>query len=409
MRSAKSEAPLAKSEAPTGETENESSNAGEPDVQQHRIDVLEEQVKQMSMTLNSIPNMILNLQRMITQQSITQTAPADVPVQSNHDNKSIEEIEDDEATKSNPSRSEFVHHLKIITHFYSIFPIVTLPSNFRRYDMLLKFFIDYQEKVAYHDVPDNLKVKVLLRMIEGSDEASEFMRRTEKFKNEHVITSSDIEKWSYEEFKREFIMRFLDQGSIYMINDVLNSWHSTTFPSVRKSIDEFNLLMKYLREINIVFGGEMNLKVLSNSYNTFFIRTLTQATHDQVIMHMEINDLGSSRIRDVITLRPKVIHELEYRELSEILLTIESKKEISKSLFPTKINKNQGGYVNKNAVNESPVKSTVVIPCLNFIKGTCIYGERCFKSHDQGVIDLFKKSDEFKKMLEEYNRKKQQV
>jgi hypothetical protein len=416
MRSAKSEDTLAKSEAPTGETENESSNTGESDAQQHRIDVLEGQVRKMALTLDTIPNMLLELQKMIVQKSSAPTLSANLYEQSNHNNnRRSEDYEDDDVTESTlklssePTQSDLIAKFKIVNHFYALFPIVSLPSNFRRYDVLLKFFIDFQRKTAYHAVPNNLKVKILLRMIEGSDEVSEFMRRTVKFKYEHTITSSDIENWDYEELKREFIMIFLDQGSIYIINDVLNSWNSITFSSIRKSIDEYNLMMKYVREINLIFGGETNLKSLSNSYNTFFVRTLTQATHDQVIMYMEINDLGSSRIRDTITSRVKVIYELEYFELTEILMAIESKKEISKSLFPTKINKNQGGYVNQKLFEESPTKSKIIIPCLNHMRGNCTYGERCFKSHDKDVIDLFKKSDEFKKMLEEYNKKKQQV
>ena len=386
------------------------SNAGDSDVQQHRIDALEEQVKKMTITLDSIPYMLMELKKLIVSKPPTSTASDNVNVPSNHDNRSAKEDDDNEEMKPTTSRSELVHHLKIITHFYSIFPIVTLPANFKRYDILLKFFIDIETKIAYHDVPSHLQVKILLRSLEGSDEVTEFLRRTKKFRNDHVLKSSDIETWVFEEFKREFILMFLDQGSIYYINDVLNSWHSSTFSSIRKSIDEYNLLMKFIREINLVRGSELdtNLRVLSNSNLKFFIRTLSQATHDQVILHMEVNDLGESRIRDVISSRLKLIYDLEYRELSEILLTIESKKEISKSLFPAKP-KNQAGYVHRNLLDDASasLKPVVIIPCLNFMRGTCTYGERCFKSHDQVVIDTFKKTDEYKKMLEEYKKKSQ--
>ena len=394
----------------------------------HRIETLEEKVKQMSLTIESIPSMFLELQKLIESKVISTDVPSsflhadakfnvnpklhpnsvispsgkerltvDGNYQSITDDELEKDLEDDDDFKKS-HQNNLVSQLKILNHFYSLFPTVDFPANFRRYDIMLKFFIDIQKKFAYHDVPPTLQVKILLRVMEGSDVVSEFLRRTEKFRNDHVITSADIELWYFEDFKREFISLFLDQGSIYIIDDLMNSWHSTTFTSARKSIDEYNMIMKYLREINLVFGGETNLKALSNSYHKFFIRTLDQPLHDQIIMHMEINDLGVSRIRNFRNVR--TIHELEYRELSEIMLMVESKKEISKSLFPSKGNsKRANGFV--KSVEQ------VITPCLNFIKGTCTYGERCFKSHDQEKINEYKKTDEYKKLLEEYKKKQQ--
>ena len=366
------------------ETENESQADSTV-----RLNALEEQVRQMSLTLNSIPAMLLEFKNLVMHKA------QDVPVAINNEVYTINDCNigdlDDDIDFKKSHQAHMVSKLKILDHFYSLFPTITLASNFRRYDIMLKFFIDIQRKFAYHDVPSMYQVKILLRVMEGSDEITEFLRRTDKFKSEHLITSADLEQWSYEDFKKEFISLFLDQGSIYVINDVLNSWHSTTFNSARKAIDDYNLTMKLLREISLVFGGETSIKNLSNSHNKYFIRTITQAMHDQVIMHMEINDLGVSRVRNVRSV--KTIHELEYNELSEILMVVESKKEISKSLFPSKGNtKRTEGYVNKDIKTDEKV----IRPCFNNMKGTCTYGAACYNSHDPTVIEEYKKTDEYK-------------
>lgn len=293
-------------------------------------------------------------------------------------------------------------YVKLFSHYSSFFPTITVPVNFRRYDYLLKYIVDMEQRFAYHGVDPQYQVKMFLKTIEGSDVVTEFFRHnTLKMEsNEHTVSSNDIESWEWSDFKSEFIRLFIDQGAIYNIIDKMTSWKVGTFKTIKKSIEEYETVIKFLREINLIKGGDTKLTRLYNEFKIHFIRTIDSHTHDEVIQHMEIHNTCETRL--------KVIHDLEYNQLVEILINIESKREISKSLYEgynrgDKSSTEAGkGYTNPKIKWEDPQEKTdvaiasslntgwkkksenIVSNCQEYYwTGKCGYGEKCSKLHEK--------------------------
>ena len=282
-----------------------------------------------------------------------------------------------------------ITYIKLYSHYAQFFPSVSVPSNFKNHDQILKFIIDIEQKFAYHGVPQELQVKMFLKRIEGSSIIAEFFRHTKlKKENDNTVLSSDIEAWEWMEFKTDFISLFIDSGAIYNIMDTLNSWKYNTFKTVKESIDSYERLMKFIIEINMINGGEVNMKRLTNDYKIQFIRTIDSLTHSEVIRNMEIHQSSFSgrQTRNIM-----LIHDLDYDQLVEILLNIENKRQISKSLYDnqTKFSSNQKNQ-GLNELSKSDVYKAMA--CHQFAADNCTLGEKCKYSHEKHTINEYKKS-----------------
>ena len=258
-------------------------------------------------------------------------------------------------------------------HYSTFFQSASLHSNFRNYDHILKFIVEIEQKFAYHGVPSNFKVTMFLKKIEGSTVITEFFRHTKlKREDDNSVSSNDIETWDWQTFKSDFISLFIDSGAIYKIIDTLNSWKVGTFKKIKESIDAYENLMKFMREINLIKGGESNLSKLKNDFKIHLLRTLDSRTHDEVVIHMEINYKLDSKI--------VVIHDIDYQRLVEILIVIETKREISNSLYDKQKKSSQHDTRVEATGQSSNTEKRICIEFKN--TGKCAFGDKCWYSHD---------------------------
>jgi hypothetical protein len=296
-----------------------------------------------------------------------------------------------------PSKNP-LEYIKLISFYWPMFAKIKLPSNFTQYDKLIKFVIEVEDKFVLHGVNSKYKVEMFLKMIEGTDTMRDFFRFS---KGLHHAAAEEIRAMTWKNFKREFIVHFLERGAWNKIYSEMSSWTIKTFKSPLDAINGYDMLIKILREINIVNEkGETNATVLADTNIIHFLHTIPGDVYEEVIQLMEIRDRGGECTKD--------IHDLSYEDLVNMLKKLHVNKEFQDSIYgrvkdqrvkaeersdPSKASRSKEEVANDNKMTNA---------CYNMLNGNvCTYGADCKYSHDPNVIAL-----KIKKESEKNNNKK---
>ena len=350
-----------------------------------RITKLENGISKLETSMYDISQVLSSITLELKKISESKTTPTECPKDDTSvKTKVLEQLnveEDSSVTVIDRVRNP-MEYIKLYNHYSTFFQSASLHSNFRNYDHILKFIVENEQKFAYHGVPSNFKVKMFLKRIEGSSVITEFFRHTKlKREDDNSVSSNDIETWDWQTFKSDFISLFIDSGAIYNIIDTLTSWKVGMFKRIKESVDAYENLMKFMREINLIKGGESNLSKLKNDFKIHLLRTIDCRTHDEVVTHMEINYKLESKI--------VVIHDIDYQRLVEILIVIETKREISNSLYDKH---NKSHQRTNQQWNDNSAEVYKKMPCHQFAADNCTLGEKCLYSHEKNIINEYKKS-----------------
>ena len=283
---------------------------------------------------------------------------------------------------------KLIDKVKLNAFFNDIFKPSSKTMDFREYKVLLSFIDSMQQKFAFHSVPENLKIQLFLRMIDGTENLVFFFRfhllERELSDDYSTISPGDIQKWKWSDFKKEFMRLFLPKGTQRDIIEELARWDTQTFSNSNVNvISQFEMNIRHLSEVNKVNGGETDVNSLKQTHKGSLIKTLQKETYKEIIQLMEVS-------KSIIYPNYPDINDLKYEELINILMTIKSKKEIENSMF--KKSKSPNDTANKSGNEPSKYDAYKKLACHQYAAENCNLGEKCLYSHDIGKINEYKKS-----------------
>ena len=277
-----------------------------------------------------------------------------------------------------------IDQVKLHAFFNDIFKPSTQSMDFRDHKVLLSFIDSMQQRFAFHSVPENLKVQLFLRMIDGTENLIFFFRfhmlEREITDDDSMMSPGDLQKWKWSEFKKEFMRLFLPKGTQRDIIEELARWDTNTFSNSKLNvISQFEMNVRYLSEVNKVTGGETDVNRLKQDHKVSLIKTFQKETYKEIIQLMEVS-------KSVIYPNYPDVNDLKYDDLINILMTIKSKREIEQSMFknikaPIASTSKKENFVSPNVYDKNDESNKYV--CYEFKStGKCRFGERCHYLHD---------------------------
>ena len=301
---------------------------------------------------------------------------------------------DSEGPYIDPAKSP-LEYIKLISFYWAMFSKIKLPDSFIKYDTLIKFILDVEDKFLLHGVNSKYKVEMFLKLIEGTETMREFFRFS---KGMHQASATDIRMMTWSTFKKEFISHFVEKGSWNKIFAEMSSWTVKTFKSSNDAINGYEMLIRILREINMVNGkGITDVVSLSKMNLIHFLHTIPADVYNEVIHLMDMKDGGIDSTKD--------IHDLEYEELVVMLKKLEANKLYKNSIYGKNEERRRDYHDKKKENNagsdqgekklthdEVALERKKNYACYGMMnENYCAHGDACRFSHEASVITEFKR------------------